>query len=192
MSPRRQLSFFESAPALPEGFRYRDAIISPEDEQALIARFAPLDFKPFEFQGFLGRRRVVFFGYRYDFNDHALGPAEEIPEFLLPLRDAAVRFAEKSPHDFPHALITEYSPGAAIGWHKDRPDFGDVVGISLLSPCTFRFRRRKGPGWERASLTVEPRSAYLLTGPSRTEWQHSIPAVDRLRYSVTFRTLHRR
>jgi alkylated DNA repair dioxygenase AlkB len=84
-------------------------------------------------------------------------------------------------------LITEYKPGAAIGWHKDRSVFGDVVGISPLSPCTFRRRRKTGRRWERRNLTAEPRSAYLLRGPSRTEWEHGIPAVDILRYSITFR-----
>jgi alkylated DNA repair dioxygenase AlkB len=91
--------------------------------------------------------------------------------------------------DFQHVLLTEYAAGAGIGWHKDKPMFADVVGISLGSPCVFRFRRKAGPTWERASVVAEPRSAYLLQGPSRTEWEHSIPAVDSLRYSITFRNL---
>ena len=70
--------------------------------------------------------------------------------------------------------------------------FGDVVGVSLLSPCVFRLRRKAGAAWERASLALEPRSAYLLRGASRTGWEHSIPAVGRLRYSVTFRNLRSR
>jgi alkylated DNA repair dioxygenase AlkB len=91
-----------------------------------------------------------------------------------------------------HVLVTEYSPGAAIGWHRDKAVFGDVIGISLLSPCVFRLRRKVGTTWERVSLTAEPRSAYLLRGPSRTEWEHSIPAVEALRYSITFRNLAQR
>jgi alkylated DNA repair dioxygenase AlkB len=94
-----------------------------------------------------------------------------------------------APDDLPHALVTEYGPGATIGWHRDKGVFGDVIGISLLSPCVFRLRRKVGAKWERYSLTAEPRSAYLLRAASRTEWEHSIPAVDALRYSVTFRTL---
>jgi alkylated DNA repair dioxygenase AlkB len=112
-----------------------------------------------------------------------------MPAFLLPLRDRSAAFAGLSPSALQHVLITEYGPGAAIGWHKDKAVFGEVVGISLLSPCTFRFRRKAGAKWERASLTAEPRSAYLLRGLSRTEWEHSIPAVDVQRYSVTFRNL---
>ena len=88
-----------------------------------------------------------------------------------------------------HALVTEYSPGAAIGWHKDRPEFNDVIGISLLAPCVFRLRRKMEQRWERASLVLQPRSAYLLRGVARDDWQHSIPPVDKLRYSVTFRSL---
>ncbi|WP_354081155.1 alpha-ketoglutarate-dependent dioxygenase AlkB [Bradyrhizobium sp. S3.5.5] len=79
--------------------------------------------------------------------------------------------------------------GAGIGWHKDRPVFGDVAGISLLSSCTFRLRRRTAKSFERSTLVAEPRSVYLLRGPSRTEWQHSIPGVESLRYSVTFRNV---
>jgi alkylated DNA repair dioxygenase AlkB len=90
---------------------------------------------------------------------------------------------------FQQALVIEYGPGASIGWHRDKAVFGEVIGISLLSSCRFRFRRKSGSSWERVSLTAEPRSAYLLSGPSRTEWEHSIPAVDELRYSVTFRNL---
>lgn len=109
----------------------------------------------------------------------------------MSLRERAAGFAGRSPVEFPHVLLTEYSAGAAIGWHKDKGVFGEVVGVSLLSPCTFRFRRKAGERWERASITAEPGSAYLLAGPARTEWEHSIPAVEALRYSVTFRTLRR-
>jgi alkylated DNA repair dioxygenase AlkB len=93
-----------------------------------------------------------------------------------------------APSDLRQVLVTEYAPGAGIGWHRDKPMFDQVAGISLLSPCLLRFRRRLGTAWERVSLTAEPRSAYLLQGPSRMEWEHSIPAVDSLRYSVTFRS----
>ena len=190
--PRRQLALFEAAPLLPEGLRYRPDLLSPEEEQDLVHRFAELPFKPFEFRGYFGKRRVVFYGWRYDFNGRGLGEAEDIPPFLLPLRDRAAAFLGTEAEALPHVLVTEYAPGAAIGWHRDRPEFGDVVGVSLLSPCTFRLRRRRGAAWERASFTAEPRSAYALQGPARSEWEHSIPAVDSLRYSVTFRTLRPR
>jgi len=105
---------------------------------------------------------------------------DEIPTFLLTLRERAAAFAVLATRDLPHALITEYGPGAAIGWHRDKGVFGDVIGISLLAPCIFRLRRKADPTWERYSLNVEPRAAYLLRGASRTEWEHSIPAVDAL------------
>ena len=85
-------------------------------------------------------------------------------------------------------LVTEYQAHAGIGWHRDKAVFGEVVGISLLASCQFRLRRKRATRWERVTLEAEPRSAYLLSGPSRTEWEHSIPEVDTLRYSVTFRT----
>src|SRR6201746_247240 len=112
-----------------------------------------------------------------------------LPGFLLGLRTQAEIFAGIAAEDLQQVLVTEYSPGAAIGWHKDRSVFGDVVGISLLSPCSFRLRRRSGSRFERRTLIAEPRSIYLLRGPSRTEWEHSIPGVESLRYSLTFRNV---
>jgi alkylated DNA repair dioxygenase AlkB len=131
----------------------------------------------------------VSFGWQYDFSAQALRPAEDIPPFLLALRETAASFAGMEPERFQQALVIEYGPRASIGWHRDKKVFGEVIGISLLSPCRFRFRRKVGSRWERASITAEPRSVYLLTGPSRTEWEHSIPDVDSLRYSITYRTL---
>jgi alkylated DNA repair dioxygenase AlkB len=154
-----------------------------------VERFAELDFKEFEFRGYQGKRRVVSFGWRYDFTTRTLGRTQDLPPFLIPLRAAAARFAGLPPRDLQQALVTEYAPGAAIGWHRDRPDFADVVGISFLSPCQFRLRRRSGAGWERIAFTPAPRSAYLLRGAVRTQWEHSIPPAAALRYSVTFRSL---
>jgi alkylated DNA repair dioxygenase AlkB len=181
---------FAAPPAdLPAGFRYRPDALSAEAERTLLAEFEALDFRPFEFHGFLGKRRVVSFGWRYDFNGGGLKPTDRMPAFLLPVRALAASFAGIPEAEFEQALVTEYGPGAAIGWHRDRAVFGEVVGLSLLSDCTFRLRRRAGDRWERAALTVARRSAYLLAGASRTEWEHSIPAVDALRYSITFRRL---
>lgn len=173
----------------PQGFRYSRDFISADEERALVAHIAALEFKKFKFQGFLAKRRVVSFGWRYDFERARLEQADEIPDFLLPLRARAAQFAGIEADAIGHVLVTEYAPGVEIGWHKDRPDFEDVIGISFLTPCTFRFRRKQGVKWKRYSLTAEPRSAYLLRGPSRWEWEHSIPGVPDLRYSVTFRTL---
>ena len=178
-----------SAPPPPEGFRYQAEVIALDDERELVARIAELPLKEFEFHGYVGKRRVVSYGWHYDFGERKLHRVDEIPPFLLPLRDRAAAFADVAPEDLSHALVTEYGPGATIGWHRDKGVFGDVIGVSLLSPCVFRLRRKAGTKWERYSLTAEPRSAYLLRGASRTEWEHSIPAVDALRYSVTFRTL---
>ena len=179
----------ETAEALPPGFRYRPELIDRAEEKRLISEFEKLKFAPFEFQGFLGKRRVISFGWRYDFNKGGLHKAGDIPDFLWPARERAAQFAGLKPDDLQHVLLTEYPPGSTIGWHKDRPQFDDVIGISLLSPCTFRFRRKAGAKWDRRSFTAEPRSVYLLQGPARTEWEHSIPALDAQRYSITFRSL---
>jgi alkylated DNA repair dioxygenase AlkB len=174
---------------MPQGFIYEPEILSAEAERRLLERLADLPFRNFEFHGYFGKRRTVSFGWEYDFTGRGLQRAGEMPSFLLDLRDSAARLAGTAPADLQHALVTEYPPGAGLGWHRDKSVFGDVVGISLSSACILRFRRKLQSGWERWSLTLEPRSAYLLTGTARSEWEHSIPAVDSLRYSITFRSL---
>jgi alkylated DNA repair dioxygenase AlkB len=180
---------FGAGPALPEGFRYQPEVVSSAAELALLDHLRALPFREFEFHGHVGRRRVVSYGWRYDFAAEALRPADPLPPWLDALRAAAAAFAGTAPERLAQALVTEYAAGAAIGWHRDKAVFGDVVGVSLLAPCVFRLRRRAGATWDRVSLPAEPRSAYLLSGPARTAWEHSIPAVAALRYSVTFRSL---
>jgi alkylated DNA repair dioxygenase AlkB len=188
MARATQLSLIdEPRAALPEGLEYRSGLVMPAEEAELIERFQTLDFKPFEFHGYFGNRRVVSFGWHYDFADRQVRQAQDLPEFLMPLRDHAAAFAGIDPAALEHALVTEYSPGAGIGWHRDRPVFDDVIGISLAAPCRFRLRRKQGTTWQRAALKLAPRSAYMLRGLVRRDWEHSIPPVEHLRYSVTFR-----
>ena len=132
---------------------------------------------------------MVSFGYRYDYDSRAVVEAAPFPSFLVSLRRKIAETFDRPADTFRQVLINEYQPGAGIGWHRDKAQFDEVVGVSLLAPCNLRFRRKAGETWNRASLPVEPRSAYLLSGPARREWEHSIPALDRLRYSITLRTL---
>jgi alkylated DNA repair dioxygenase AlkB len=188
--PAGQLDLFAPAPALPPGLRHWDEAVPREEERALLEACAALDFAAFSFHGHVGRRRVVSFGWAYDFEREALRDAPPIPPFLLALRERIAALAGLAPETLGQALVTEYPPGAAIGWHRDKAVFGDVLGVSLGAPCLFRLRRKAGASWQRASLRLEPRSAYLLRGPARTEWEHSIPPIaEGLRHSVTFRTL---
>jgi alkylated DNA repair dioxygenase AlkB len=179
--------------AVPPGFFYCPDAICSEDERRLLQRIADLPFKEFQFHGFEGKRRVVSFGWRYDFSEHKALPADPIPDCLLELHRNVQAGTGFGLPDLAQVLVTEYSPGAPIGWHKDRPFFDDVMGLSLASPCSFRLRKALGDGkWQRVSLRLEPRSAYLLQGAARREWEHSIPPVESLRYSVTFRNLRSR
>jgi alkylated DNA repair dioxygenase AlkB len=187
---RDQIDFFGAPqPAWPDGFRYEAELIDAATEAAMLERVRALPFREFEFQGYTAKRRVISFGWQYDFDARQLRRVDDMPEFLLELREHAARFARIPASTLQHVLVMEYGPGAAIGWHRDKSVFGQVVGISLLSPCTFRLRRAVGGSWERVSLTAEPRSAYLLSGPAREEWEHSIPGVPQLRYSITYRNL---
>jgi alkylated DNA repair dioxygenase AlkB len=187
-----QLSLLPAVPNLPQGFKYSPEVISPDEEQGLLERIRQLPLAEFQFHGFTGKRRVISYGWKYDFEERAVREAESIPSWLLPLRERAAGFASVEPDQLQQALVTEYDVGAAIGWHRDKAVFGDVIGISLLSSCRFRLRRKVGTKWERASLMADARSAYLLRGASRMEWEHSIPAVDTLRYSITFRSFQGR
>jgi alkylated DNA repair dioxygenase AlkB len=189
---RSQLTLFgaePAAPALPDGFKYQPEIISAAQEEELLERIRGLPFKEFEFHGFTGKRRTVSYGWKYSFADAKLYKSDDIPPFLLSLRDLAAQFAAVDARELQQVLVTEYGAGAAIGWHRDKAVFGDVIGISLLSAVPFRLRHKAGNRWERVTVTAEPRSAYLLRGPSRNDWEHSIPPVETLRYSVTFRNL---
>ena len=170
------------------GLDYRDEVISEEDERELVDRLAGLDLTPFRFQGWLGNRKTMSFGWRYDFDDSSFTRTEPVPDWLQPVREKAANFANLQPGDFAHALLARYDPGAGIGWHRDRDVFEKVVGISLGTPATLRFRQRIGSGFRRASIEVRPRSAYLLSGESRWDWEHRITPGDQLRFSITFRT----
>jgi alkylated DNA repair dioxygenase AlkB len=185
-----QFDLFGAPPTgLPGGLRYAPDVVSSDEAARLVEAFAGLPFEAFDFHGFKGNRRIVSYGGRYDFSASRLEAAAPIPDFLLTVRAAAAAFAGLEPESIHHAMVTEYAPGAGIGWHRDRPEFDKVIGLSFGAEATMRFRRRSGAGWERASLPLAPRSAYLLDGAARQDWQHSIAPGERLRYSVTFRTL---
>jgi alkylated DNA repair dioxygenase AlkB len=174
---------------LIDGLTYRDDLITEAEEGRLLEQLKALDLAPFRFQGWLGNRKTKSFGWRYDFDDASFSRTEPIPNWLEPVRAEAAAFAHVAPGDFAHVLLARYDPGAGIGWHKDRDVFDQVVGISLATPATLRFRQRVGTGFRRVNLEVEPRSAYLLSGEARWEWEHRIVPGDQLRFSVTFRTM---
>jgi alkylated DNA repair protein (DNA oxidative demethylase) len=183
-----QFSLFE-ADGRPEGLLYEAGFLSAEEERALLAQVTALPFRPFEFQGFTGKRETVSFGWSYRFDGTGLAAAAPIPDWLLPVRDRAAAFAGLPHEALAQALVIRYGEGAGLGWHRDRPVFDDVLGVSLLSAAPLRFRRMQGEKWQRFTLRADPRSLYLLRGPARTEWQHSLAPVETLRYAITFRSL---
>lgn len=171
------------------GLRYADDLIGDAEERSLIERLAELELSPFRFHGWTGKRKTQSFGWRYDFDDASFTRADPIPDWLRPLREKAAAFARLPAEEFVHVLLARYDPGAGIGWHRDRDVFDQVVGISLGSPATLRFRRRAADRFERVNLELAPRSAYILTGESRWGWEHRILAGGALRFSITFRAL---
>jgi alkylated DNA repair protein (DNA oxidative demethylase) len=177
------------AEPLLAGLEYRTDFITGDEEQALIDQLQAMDLAPFRFHGWTGHRKTQSFGWRYDFDDASFTPAEPIPDWLHGLRDKAAAIANVEPSQIVHVLTARYDPGAGIGWHKDRSVFEKVVGVSLGSPAVLRFRRREASGFRRLDLPIEPRSAYLLSGEARHDWEHRIVPGEELRFSITFRTL---
>jgi alkylated DNA repair dioxygenase AlkB len=175
--------------ALLPGLEYRPEFIEAAEERSLLDQLHAIDLSPFRFHGWTGKRKTHTFGWRYDFDDASFAPAEPLPEWLHPLRAKAATLAGLEPEEFVHALLARYDPGAGIGWHRDRPVFDKVVGVSLGAQAVLRFRQRTDSGFNRVQLAVEPRSAYLLSGDARHEWEHSIAPGGELRFSITFRTL---
>ena len=189
-----QTELFAVTAELPEGFVYQADFISTEEERSLVTAIEQLEFAQVKMHGVTAKRRVVHFGRGYEYESAALGSAPAIPQFLLPLRQRVGELAGPNPEQFAEVLVTEYAPGAGIGWHRDAPPFDIIVGISLLSECTMRFRpwpaQKKSEERVKALAQIlEPRSAYILRGPSRTRWQHHIPPAKTRRFSITFRTL---
>ena len=175
-------------PPLLPGLLQVENVLKPVEEQRLIGLIETVELSPFQFHGWLGKRLTASFGWRYDFDDASIQPAAPIPDWLLPLRERSAPIAGLRPDQFVQSLLVRYDPGAGIGWHRDRPVFEHVIGISLGAPATMRFRRRRAGGFDRASVPLAPRSLYHLTGDARWRWEHSIAPMEVTRWSITFRS----
>jgi len=183
-----QLTLFAAKSVPPDGLRYCSEFISKATEQELIGRIAALPLKPFQFGQYEGKRRVASFGFRYDYTLRRLEEGEPIPAWLSEVIERVEDFGGPATR-VRQVLCTEYDTGVGIGWHRDKPHFDRVFGLSLGSACKFRFRRAAGSKWERFTLDATPRSIYMMCGAARQDWEHSIPAVEAPRYSITFRTM---
>ncbi len=186
---------FDDPAKVPDGFIYHPNFISQAEEQELIREIEKLHLTPFKYYQFTGKRRTVSFGWQYEFGGSDITIAPDIPAFLLPLRARAGSLFDIDPNSLVQSSIIEYSTGSPIGWHRDIPHFGVVVGISIGAACRMRFReysRRRPKKLSRdeiLSMELQPRSIYLMSGPSRKIWQHSITPVKDLRYSIMMRSL---
>ena len=187
-----QPDLFNHADSLPEGFLYRKNFLGPAEEAALLRQIEALPLHEASYKQWTAKRRIVAYGGSYDFSRSKLLDAQPMAAFLQPLRDRVAEWAGMPASEFEHAMIAEYRPGTQLGWHRDVPDFEVVVGVSLAGEARMRFRPYP-PSAEIARATkvldLEPRSAYVLRGPARWQWQHAISPTKSLRYSITFRSL---
>ena len=173
----------------PAGLLHAPVIATPEEEGALLEHLARLELSGIRMRGQVARRRTAHFGWLYGYETGRVEPGPPLPGFLQSLRERAAALADVAPAELTEALVTEYPAGAGIGWHRDAPAFGVVIGVSLLGACRLRFRRNRGETRLTWAMDLAPRAAYVLTGAARWQWQHSIPPVRTPRWSVTFRTL---
>lgn len=177
----------------PSGLAYHPDFLTTDDERALIEEVEAYPFHEVRMRGQIARRTVIHFGWDYDYEGWKVHPTTAPSPRLAALRNRCGAIAGVLPESLEQFLVARYPPGATIGWHRDAPMFGTpVVGVSLLSPCTMRFRRKTAEGFEIFAQPLDPRSLYILGGEVRRHWQHSIPPTKALRYSITMRTLVRR
>jgi alkylated DNA repair dioxygenase AlkB len=184
-----QLSLFGPSALAPEGLQYHPEFVTPAEERELIDRLAELELEPFQFGAYEGKRRIASFGFSYDFSRQRLDAAKSPPSWLRTYISRIERSRAPENTRIAQVLITQYLPGAGIGWHRDKKQFGLIFGLSLGAACPFRLRRKAGLRWERFTLEIEPRSLYVISGEARSSWEHSIPPISETRYSITFRTL---
>ena len=187
-----QRSLFARTPSLPDGLIYRLDFLSPDEERVLLDEIARLPLAEARYKAFTAKRRIVSYGAGYDFDRNDLAEAPPLPPFLLALREKAAGFADLPAQRLTQALVSEFRPCTTLGWHRDAPPFGTVVGISLAAPCRLRFRPyppKPGRAVDGFELRLEPRSIYVLRDDARWRWQHHVPPTKALRYSITFRTL---
>ncbi|HEU4653718.1 MAG TPA: alpha-ketoglutarate-dependent dioxygenase AlkB [Steroidobacteraceae bacterium] len=185
----QQQSLFENP--FPPGLRYKPEFLDREQEAKLIEQILTLPLQHSKYKEYTARRRTVSFGYSYDFSENMAQPAPPPPGFLLELQNRIAAWARLRSSEFVQVLVSEYQPGVPLGWHRDVPDFDAIVGLSLASAARLRFRPYPWRPELRKrvfALEVEPRSIYLLRDEARWGWQHSVPPVPHLRYSITFRT----
>jgi alkylated DNA repair dioxygenase AlkB len=176
----------------PDGLSFEAEIMTSVEEAAFLKIIRDMPFGAFRMHGVDAKRRIVRFGEHYVSGSAEMQPASEFPASLEPLRARAAAVSGVPVHALSESLVTEYTPGAGIGWHRDSPPFGIIVGVSFGAECRMRFQRGEGEHRQTWSLELPPRSLYVLSGSVRKDWEHSIPAVKETRYSVTFRTLRAR
>ena len=175
---------------MPPGFVYLPDFLTPEEERLLLAEVEAYPFHEVRMRGQVARRTVIHFGWDYDYEGWKIEPTTPPSTRLRELADRCAHAAGIAAESLQQFLVARYPPGATIGWHRDAPMFGSpVIGISLHAPCTMKFRRKTGETWTIEKQELAPRSLYLIDGEARTQWQHSIPPIRELRYSISMRTL---
>ncbi len=183
-----QYALFAEEPTVA-GLRLVEQVVSEAEEGELSARIDAAPLQPFQFGQWQGKRLTASFGSAYDYQRGRIAEAPPLPEWLLVLRERLAPLVTREPESFVQASLLRYDPGAGIGWHRDRPQYGEVMGASLGAPCVLRLRRRTASGFERRHVELAPRSLYLLSGEVRDKWEHSIVPMEVTRRSITFRSL---
>jgi alkylated DNA repair dioxygenase AlkB len=188
-----QYRLFDTGLSFPNGFVYRPDFLTAREEELLLAHFEELPFENAEYKEYTARRRIINFGWGFEFDADKPRSGPPLPAFLQPIQKKAAKWLDVPVGRIVEALVTEYQPGTPIGWHRDRDVFESIIGVSLGGWCDMQLRPLSSTDkGEIITVPLEPRSAYLMQGESRWNWQHHIPPTKTLRYSITFRTMPRR
>ena len=174
MSVQLSLITTETATA-PVGLEYHSDFLAASEEEGLLAHIDNSEWLTDL------SRRVLHFGYRYDYTNRRLDETARIgplPEWLTQLsnmvREAASKEAKQlldPQQPFEQAIINEYLPGQGIAPHIDRDCFGPIVAtVSLGSAVNMDFCC-DSTGDEYVQR-LEPRSLVLLYGDARFKWRH--------------------
>ncbi|MEO6536572.1 MAG: alpha-ketoglutarate-dependent dioxygenase AlkB [Candidatus Paceibacterota bacterium] len=194
--PPDQYPLFDLETSYPNGFEYHPEFLTADEENALVAAIEKLELRQAPFREYMANRRIISFGWGYDDRTKSLVPGDPLPEFLSPLTQKLGNFIDLPADHIVEALVTEYQPGTGVGWHRDNESFEKILGVSLSGWCKFEMRKlAEGSDFESdkniepISMTVEPRSLYVMQNDSRWKYQHRVAPTKGLRYSITFRTL---
>jgi alkylated DNA repair dioxygenase AlkB len=158
----------------------------------LLHQIAAIELRNLNFRGHEEEKKVASFGYDRIFEKRILTKGKQIPKQFEWLLEMMARKTHIGFDRISGFLVTAYPKGSVINWNRDATPFDTIIGVSLLSDCTFKFRPLDQTKQNRKNIISFPvlrKSIYIMRDESRSEWEHSIASVTSQRFSISLRTL---